>query len=470
MWRSRYYLLKKDFDAWAYNIFWPQEKSFLPLLGFASLTVEDIKFAYNAWCLLRLAMFYGCEHPKVLSSLVNTTPSMNIAFGGNRVFYMHAEVAARLSQKKIKVALTPSHPQAQPLQNFPWQQVIYAAQGGRKEIEQYNNSGVEIVLGMENGLSESIIEQCDYCVYIPQYGSIGSLSMLSAMAIVVHSAHSAQHVDSTNMAQSLFSKTSQGHMPLSNGIGKENEGKQLPHEKDLICFSNDKIVKILEARRFSYKMQLSLMIYNEFGDRNIGAIMRNANAFNCEKMIVLNRKKFSRRGAVGTQHLLQTLFYEGVGDADCCKDLDGYIIWVLYQYYPYLKIHNAPTNNKESTFIRPENTHLQKWLKNHHCVHKEHPMLDSGDIEHLIGSEVYLDDSTSLYNAVNNALNAGYRGIMLAVPEEGVSPHPEILKKAQRVVYMIHPNHLTHEVQRGLNGALSSAVALERIRTAIDNL
>ncbi|ORC85903.1 putative SpoU type methylase [Trypanosoma theileri] len=469
MWRSRCSLLKRDFDAWAYNIFWPQEKAFLPLLGFASLTVEDIKFAYNAWCLLRLAMFYGCEHPKVLSPLVNVTPSMDIAFGGNRVFYMHAEVEARLSQKKIKVALTPSHPEAQPLQNFPWQQIVSPTQEGCKEMEDYN-SGVEIVLGMENGLSESVIEECDYCVYIPQYGSIGSLSMLSAMAIVLHSAHSAQQVENTTMVQSVFSKTSQGHMPLSNGFVKENQGKPLPHEKDLLSFSNDEIVKILETRRLSYKMQLSLMIYNEFGDRNIGAIMRNANVFNCEKMIVLNRKKFSRRGAVGTQHLLQTLFYDGVDDADCNKNLDGYVIWVLYQYYPYIKIHNVPTNENESTFIRPENTYLQKWLKNHHSLSKEHPISDFCDIDHLIGSEVYLDDSNSLYNAVKDALNTGYRGIMLAIPEEGTSPHPDILKKAQRVVYMIHPNHLAHDVQRGLNGALSSAIALERIRTAIDNL
>ncbi|PWV09545.1 hypothetical protein C3747_78g136 [Trypanosoma cruzi] len=79
-------LLKRDFDAWAYSINWPQRKSHLPLLGSVSLTVEDIKFAYNAWCLLRLAMFFGTGHPKILSPLVNTTPSMDIMYGGNRCF------------------------------------------------------------------------------------------------------------------------------------------------------------------------------------------------------------------------------------------------------------------------------------------------------------------------------------------------------------------------------------------------
>lgn len=45
-------------------------------------------------------------------------------------------------------------------------------------------------------------------------------------------------------------------------------------------------------------------MYNQFGDRNIGAVMRNANVYNCELMLVLGRRRFNKRGALGTHHLL----------------------------------------------------------------------------------------------------------------------------------------------------------------------
>ncbi|KEG11263.1 putative SpoU type methylase [Trypanosoma grayi] len=472
--RSTWSLLKRDFDAWAYNIYWPQQKALLPLLGFASLAVEDIKFAYNAWCLLRLAMFYGTEHPKVLSSLVNTTPSMDIAYGGNRLFYMHAKVEVPLSRSKTRVALTPCHPRAQPLQNFPWRKVVCEAhERGSRGAE--DAGGVEIVLGMENGLSNSVAEDCDYCLYIPQYGSIGSLSMLSAMAIAVHSAHSAHYTATSDACDSL-PQPSKGHMPLSNGDVKGLQGKSMPHEKDLIHLNNKEIARILEARRLSYRLQLSVVVYNEFGDRNIGAIMRNANVYNCEQMVVLHRRKFSRRGAVGTQNVLWTSFHASIDDADCQLCLRGNVIWLLHQYYPYLKIHGDHMNDTAATFIRPENPSLQQWVGCDHRISEGHPIMNGeggggdGAGAHLIGTEVYLDDLDSLRAAVEGVVQDGYRGIMLAIPEEGASPHPDIVKCAQRIVYLVHPSRLARGVQRGLNGALSSAVALERLRTAIDGL
>ncbi|ESS66350.1 hypothetical protein TCDM_04965 [Trypanosoma cruzi Dm28c] len=461
-------LLKRDFDAWAYSINWPQRKSLLPLLGSVSLTVEDIKFAYNAWCLLRLAMFFGTGHPKILSPLVNTTPSMDIIYGGNRLFYMHAEVGASLSRYKPKVALTPSHPDAQPLQSFPWRKVIREA-GERRTDNEDCDGGVEIVLGMENGLSENVVSQCDYCLYIPQYGSIGSLSMISAMAIALHSAASA-HVEQYMRDDDRVSPcSSRGHMPLSNGSLKVTKGNNLPHETNLLSLSNVEIAEILRARRMSYPMQLSVMVYNEFGDRNIGAIMRNANVFNCEQMIVLHRRKFNRRGALGTQHLIKTLFYSGVDDAQCQKSLEGYTIWLLYQYYPYLKIYEDPNGDEDATFIRPESTLFQEWLQCIHGMNPDHPMM-TFHASHLIGTDVYLDDSDSVHAAVQHAANEGYRGIVLVVPEEGASFQREIVKKARRIAYVVHPDRLARKVQRGLNGALSSAIALERLRTAIDGL
>ncbi|RNF09297.1 putative SpoU type methylase [Trypanosoma rangeli] len=468
MHRSARGLLKRDFDAWAYNIRWPQRKSFLPLLGVASLTVEDIKFAYNAWCLLRLAMFFGTGHPKILSPLVNTTPSMDIMYGGNRLFYMHADVGAPLSHRKPKVALTPCYPNAWPLQSFPWRS-IFSAAGSRRTQDDAMDVGVEIVLGMENGLSASVVAECDYCLYIPQYGSIGSLSMMSAMAIALHSAASAHNNTHTGDEEESLPVALRGHMPQSHGASNETQQKDLPHEKNLLSLSNAEIVALLGARRLSYPMQLSVMVHNEFGDRNIGAIMRNANAFNCEQMIVLNRRKFNRRGAVGTQHLLQTTFYPAIDDIGCQQSLAGYTIWLLYQYYPYLKMYEDTNDDGGATFIRPGRPVFQAWFQGNHRLNQEHPMMGC-HASHLRGKEVYLDNFDSVCSAVRDASNEGYRGIMLAVPEEGASFPCDIVRHAQRIAYVVHPDRLAREVQRGLNGALSSAIALERLRTAVDCL
>mgnify|MGYP001238047171 CR=1 FL=1 len=38
------------------------------------------------------------------------------------------------------------------------------------------------------------------------------------------------------------------------------------------------------------------------GDFNIGTMIRNANAFNAEKVFYYGKKKYDRRGAVGTHH------------------------------------------------------------------------------------------------------------------------------------------------------------------------
>nr|CCC46569.1 conserved hypothetical protein [Trypanosoma vivax Y486] len=438
-------------------------------------------------------MFYGTTHPTVLNSLTSCTPTMDISHGGNRLFYMHANVGVALSRDTVKVALTPCHASARPLQAFPWTEAVESSRANGME----GSTGVDIVLGMENGLSDTVVSQCDHCVYIPQYGSIGSLSMLSAMAIAVHSAFTARHWAGEH-GHALLPVN--GHMPLSNDnthnengneSGHSNQcatnGKEavqwrrlgaLPHEKDLISLSNDEIRAVLAARRSTYALQITVMVYNELGDRNIGAIMRNANAFNCEGMIVLNRRKFNRRGAVGTQHLLDVSFHSSVDEASCQSRLHGNTLWLLYQYYPYLKMHGHTLDpsaalGEEETFIRHENTALQGWLRSGHCLGEGHPMIQGcsgGAGRHLIGTEVYLDDTSSLKAAVREVVREGYRGIILAVPEEGATVPPEVVRLARRVVFIIHPQRLPKSVQRGLNGALASAVALERLRTAIDNV
>ena len=47
------------------------------------------------------------------------------------------------------------------------------------------------------------------------------------------------------------------------------------------------------------------------GDFNIAALIRNANVFNAEKIIYLGKKRYDRRGCVGTHHYTNIVFLDG---------------------------------------------------------------------------------------------------------------------------------------------------------------
>jgi tRNA G18 (ribose-2'-O)-methylase SpoU len=48
--------------------------------------------------------------------------------------------------------------------------------------------------------------------------------------------------------------------------------------------------------------QFAVMMEHWRGDFNIGTMIRNANAFNAKEVFYYGKKKYDRRGAVGTQH------------------------------------------------------------------------------------------------------------------------------------------------------------------------
>lgn len=444
---------KKDFDAWAYHLVWPQSSTDLPLFGTVQLTVEDFKFAYNAWNLLRLSLFYGTGYPHVMSSLSSTTPSMAPSRSSNNIFYRNAKVNCSLDSLRTKIALTPSHTNAIAIQTVDWKSLFSRAHADGK-------LGIELVLGMENGLSPHIEDSCDHHVYIPQYGSVGSLSMLAALSIAVHlcACDLERKADQSGLLRSA------GHMPLT----KNHEVNPPPHEADLIHLSNDDIKAVLSLRRSSYHLQLSVAVFNEMADRNIGAIIRNANVFNCEKVIVINRRKFNRRGALGTHRISSVLFLEDLQSDDARRALEGYELWLLHQYYPYLHIHSPYGEHivDHKPFLNADNVGLRAWLSSQ--LHfSQHPLPQN--FKHLLGNAIYLDDEQLLQREVQRAYDERSKGILLVAAEEGATPHPSLASLASKVVFIRDPSRIP-AFQRGLNGGLSTAIALERLRSAIDSI
>lgn len=69
-------------------------------------------------------------------------------------------------------------------------------------------------------------------------------------------------------------------------------------------WSVDAIRADLDTKRHNF----SILITNEFNDFNVGTVIRNSNAFLAKEVIIYGRRKWDRRGAVGT-HLYQHLKY-----------------------------------------------------------------------------------------------------------------------------------------------------------------
>lgn len=471
---------KKYFDSWSHNLVWPNDTRAFPLIHAVKVTVEDIKFAYNAWSLVRLCLFYGVGHPHILSDLSKTTPSVLTSFSDSQYSIdSYVKRKSALTPTRLKIGLTPSHPKAVSLYSISWNSLFsrseksISANSCRNSLKESAQNSIELVLGMENGLSSAVADQCDILTFIPQEGSIGSLSMLSALAIALH--HSANSWYSSN--QIIGNNSSQEQ---SSPVSKEKSiSAYLPSRNP--CMFNDVsfstqvstscLKKMLLDRRLLYKMQLSILVYNDLADRNIGGIIRNANVFNCEKVIVINRRKFNKRGTLGTHHITDVRYFSSTFDENFLQEIHGYEIWLVYQYYPYLHMYSPfklECLQNDSSWVPPQDEDFIRWSSSNHRIDSQHPLIIH--FPHLKSSAVFLDNEESISTAVKETFAKGYKGIMLAVPEEGTTPHPCFLPLAKRVVFVSHPSKMPANFQRGLNGALSTAVALECLRKQVSNL
>jgi len=69
----------------------------------------------------------------------------------------------------------------------------------------------------------------------------------------------------------------------------------------------------------------AVMMEHWNGDFNIGTMIRNANAFNAEKVFYYGKKKYDRRGAVGTHHYVDLNF---ISDNDGLLSLKSDFVFV----------------------------------------------------------------------------------------------------------------------------------------------
>jgi len=89
------------------------------------------------------------------------------------------------------------------------------------------------------------------------------------------------------------------------------------------------------------KNPISVCMEHWQGDFNIGTLIRNANAFNVEKVFYLGKRKIDRRGAVGTHHYVDIVHLPG----GVCELVD------LKNQYTFIAIdNNIPNTHKLDEF------------------------------------------------------------------------------------------------------------------------
>ena len=105
--------------------------------------------------------------------------------------------------------------------------------------------------------------------------------------------------------------------------------------------SKEEIVRTLRSTSHNF----AVMMEHWNGDFNIGTMIRNANAFNAEKVFYYGKKKYDRRGAVGTHHYV---------DLNYINNRD--VLISLKSEYTFVCLDNVKESVPMEDFVWPENS------------------------------------------------------------------------------------------------------------------
>lgn len=104
-------------------------------------------------------------------------------------------------------------------------------------------------------------------------------------------------------------------------------------------------VEAIRASLDTKRHDFAVLCANIHGDFNIGTIIRNANAFLAKNVFVLGRKKYDRRGTVGTHNYENFAFYKEIDDLEPLRSL-----------YTFVAIDNVEGAHDIRTFKWPRNS------------------------------------------------------------------------------------------------------------------
>lgn len=112
-------------------------------------------------------------------------------------------------------------------------------------------------------------------------------------------------------------------------------------------WTNEAIKADLDKKRHNF----SVICWNTGYDFNVAGVIRSANAFLCKDVVIFQRKKFDRRGTVGTIHYLNMIYYKTI------EELKNY--FNTFELKPLvIAMENVPQAKDVNRFEFPRDRHV----------------------------------------------------------------------------------------------------------------
>lgn len=128
----------------------------------------------------------------------------------------------------------------------------------------------------------------------------------------------------------MISKTSEKWIDTRNVVDKYKN------------LSNEEIKNDLKSKHFPF----AVLMENWKGDYNFSTLVRNANAFNAKEVFYLsNKKKYDKRGAVGTYNYTDVKHLKSLSDLEALKEK-----------YVFIGVDNIRGSVSMNDFRYPNNT------------------------------------------------------------------------------------------------------------------
>ncbi|SCU65687.1 uncharacterized protein TEOVI_000571500 [Trypanosoma equiperdum] len=485
---------------------WPKH-CHLPHL---SVGLEGCTSAFNAMNSIRTCMFYGTAVPPSFLSLSKAEDIKNIRDRqcGTDDAGSNPETTSLVLNRVAQFGKEAFF-RGQWAENFPLVALENFTHRSQSLFTCRISSVARLLIGHENrGVSSKYIEcdnatisdesdgQCADCVvYVPQYGTISSLNVVTSMGIALFYAfldqnfpHSRSLMTETTKrafcpntddeleALLSYQRCFRERIPTTHGYGVPSRidprpihplyfGKNVENIIDTHNHLRKLLLRACSDQRRPGKGRcfgLSVLCQNEIDLRNLGGIVRSANAFLVDNIFYFGRRKINVVGTVGTQHYTPPTYlgdlYEGCGSS--IEDME-------------------PQLNLMKKRLDEANVPCRWWFLD--CGHKflysasRSRVSDLQDLQGSEGSQAALEAvkwyetrysdpncMLSLCESEETLREAIREGVLLVVPQEGILPPLHILQRCEKILTVL-PHDFTDTVSAGLPVAVAAGIALQRL-------
>jgi hypothetical protein len=503
---------------WSRNLSWPQQLRFPhPLIA-----LEGCGSGFNATNSIRTCLHFASNPPLFLGK-TSFKDIQSLSVDDEEVAKRVIHCAETLDEARtIRVVNGKKRPVIA-IENFV--PGCVAVDGGetksdlKRKEKFFENFGTFefpkdalIVMGHENkGVSKETLQEADSVVYIPQFGTISSVNVVSCMGIMLfHYAlihHHQQNEDNDNiiiesrkaiawirrqLVQRVeeYQNCFQEKVPLTedgtrvdprpihpsffhqeSSQIKSNIDKQIENTKTFREFFSEEtsppvlLEKLIQGTKSGIIPPLELSVFFEhFADqRNLGGLVRNANAF-LATVLYAGRRRINKQGTVGSDNYTEIKFYGPMKDSQL--------------------LHRQKSDIEENVIIEYDDSTVSAiekdeseidtvwWLLD--CSQKR--LLAENDLKNyneivlkniqvtipLERSDLLLAEILKIRCNENfSATNGKPKRLILVVPPEAGLPCEFMLKKCSARITIFDHDH--DQNQRGLPSQVASAIALHQL-------